>query len=301
MGKSTKEKENDIPGTTGTTKAKRCRWNGECDSTVVGQLHAEKAAGNQTDNAGWHQAAWTACSRKLEGSEIKSGGAPKQQMRAQYQLIKALREKSGWGWDDDGKHIVVEDSVWDAYLAINPKIRSWRFKGFPLFDEMAQLIDGAVATGVSAFQPGQPAAEPAANAPSPEWSSQFPDEDGDDDDDFPLDPALKGATGRFEPPPIGPGMHVESNQGGLRLHVNSSAQTLRMLSPSKSSSIQRCPVCHDVCIGSFSSEPEAIIIAVAAAAALRAAAFRTLSRWRTWIGTLFFFTVVGRRFTILLG
>ncbi|KAJ6523041.1 hypothetical protein B0H19DRAFT_869807, partial [Mycena capillaripes] len=138
---------------------KRCRWNAECDVIFIGQLAAEKSAGNQTDNAGWHGSAWTASAKALEGTEKKSGGGRKTadacqtrwgSLKAQYQLVKMLRDKSGWGWNDEDKHIVVEDAVWEAYVAINPKVAGWRFKSFPLYDEMAQLIGGAVATGEGA-------------------------------------------------------------------------------------------------------------------------------------------------------
>ncbi|KAJ7760661.1 hypothetical protein DFH07DRAFT_957500 [Mycena maculata] len=197
------DKENEVPGTVGSSKAKRCRWSPACKATLLGQLAAEKAAGNQTDNAGWHTAAFTACARVLQGSEGKSGGAPNAcatcwgTLKAQYQMVKMLRDKSGWGWDDEEKHVVVEDSVWNTYLQVNPKIRQWRHKGFPLFDEMADLVDSAVAMGAGAFQPGQQ----VANAASPDWPSQLED---DDDDFFPLDPALMGAAGRFDAPPIQP-------------------------------------------------------------------------------------------------
>lgn len=73
MGKK-KDKENQVPG---DPKKKRCRWNTESDALFIGQLTAEKAAENRTHNAGWHQAAFTACSRVLAGSEKKSGGAAK--------------------------------------------------------------------------------------------------------------------------------------------------------------------------------------------------------------------------------
>ncbi|KAJ7085378.1 hypothetical protein B0H15DRAFT_950986 [Mycena belliarum] len=212
--KKNKDKENQNPSTTtmGGAKAKRCRWSTTSDGILITQLLAEKAAGNQTDNAGWHQAAWTACARKLAGSENESGGAAKSSeacltrwstLKTQYQLVKMLREKSGWGWDDEAKHIVVEDSVWEAYLAINDKIRKWCYRGFPFFDEMADLVDGAVATGAGAFQPGQQDTEPVAAAPSPPWPSQLPEDD--EDSNFPLDPALKGAGGRFEALPGSPG------------------------------------------------------------------------------------------------
>ncbi|KAJ7760868.1 hypothetical protein DFH07DRAFT_957399 [Mycena maculata] len=193
MGRK-KNKENQDPDSN-PEKNKRSRWNTDCDAILIAQFIAEKAAGNQTDNAGWHQAAFTACAKALAGSEKKSGGAVKTAdacmtrwgtLKAQYQLIKALRNKSGWGWDDENKHVVVEDSVWDASLLINGKIRPWRFKGFPLFDEMADLVDGAVAMGEGAFQPGR--------APSPDWPEELPS------DDFPLDPSLHGAGGRVDVP-----------------------------------------------------------------------------------------------------
>jgi hypothetical protein len=78
MGRSKKQKENVNPSTdTNKPKAKRCRWNPACDMILITQLLAEKAAGNQTDNAGWHQPAFTACAVALRGSEKDSGGATK--------------------------------------------------------------------------------------------------------------------------------------------------------------------------------------------------------------------------------
>ncbi|KAJ6456818.1 hypothetical protein C8R47DRAFT_1227703 [Mycena vitilis] len=200
-----KNKENEEPAgtTTATTGKKRCRWNGETDQIVVMTLLAEKAAGNQTDNAGFHSAAFTACSTALEGTETKSGGAVKSAdacltrwttLKGQYVLVKMLRNKSGWGWDDVEKHVVVEDDVWNAFLAINGKIAPWRFKGFPLYDEMSQLVDGAVATGAGAFLPGWPADTPG----SPAWSVELRDDD--DERDIPIDPILLGPAGRVDFP-----------------------------------------------------------------------------------------------------
>ncbi|KAJ7226259.1 Myb/SANT-like domain-containing protein, partial [Mycena haematopus] len=103
--------------------AKRCQWNAESDAILVEQLSAEKAAGNQTDNAGWHSSAWTAALAALKGSEQKSGGCGKtpeacqsrwNTLKKDYLSVKSLRDKSGWGWDDVEKRVVVEDSVWEA-------------------------------------------------------------------------------------------------------------------------------------------------------------------------------------------
>ncbi|KAJ7882711.1 hypothetical protein B0H13DRAFT_2344505 [Mycena leptocephala] len=192
MGRRSKNKENQDPG----SDKKRCCWNAECDVVLTGQLAAEKSAGNQTDNAGWHQSSWTACSKALKGMEkkrgwCKNGGRVSDalglSLEAQYQLVKMLRDKSGWGWNDQDKHIVVEDAVWEAYVAINPK-----------------LIDGAVATGEGAFHPGQQ----VASAPSPDWPADLPDDDGDAN----IDSYLKGPAGRIDPTPKTPGSPVSGSR-----------------------------------------------------------------------------------------
>jgi hypothetical protein len=62
---------------------------------------------------------------------------------------------------------------------------------------MADLVDGAVATGAGAFQPGQQ----NTRSLSLPWHEDLPE---DDDGNFPLDPALKGDGGRFIPPTASP-------------------------------------------------------------------------------------------------
>jgi hypothetical protein len=33
-------------------------------------------------------------------------------------MVKSLREKSGWGWDDVAHVIVVDDNVWKEYIKV---------------------------------------------------------------------------------------------------------------------------------------------------------------------------------------
>jgi hypothetical protein len=63
-----------------------------------------------------------------------------------------------------------------------------------------------VATGEGAFHPGQ-----VANAPSPDWPPELPD----DDEDNNIDPYLKGPAGRVDTPtqtPETPGSPVGSSR-----------------------------------------------------------------------------------------
>ncbi|KAJ6580274.1 hypothetical protein B0H10DRAFT_1962611 [Mycena sp. CBHHK59/15] len=65
--------------------------------------------------------------------------------------------KSGWGWDDVGHFIVVDDDVWKEYIKTCPDAKKWCTTPYPLYDDMADLVDGGVATGTNLFVPGQQA------------------------------------------------------------------------------------------------------------------------------------------------
>ncbi|KAJ6479680.1 hypothetical protein C8R45DRAFT_1155799 [Mycena sanguinolenta] len=208
------------------------------DAILLGQLAAEKAAGNQTDNAGWHSSAWTASSTALKGSEQKSGGCEKtaeacqshwNMLKRDYLIVKSLHDKSGWDWDDVEKRVVVKDSVWEALLAVNPKLRKWHNTSFPLYDEMAALRPHAL---------------------SPNWPAEFPDEDPPSEDDFPLDPALKGAGGRFEPSSIS---SQEQSATSTQVSATPSSPSSDMDEPVSTSSVSQ----HRVRAVSVSDSPPA--------------------------------------------
>jgi hypothetical protein len=60
-----------------TAKApKRAVWKSTDDGVLVAVLTEQASAGHQSDN-GWKSLVWTAASLALEGSELKSGGASK--------------------------------------------------------------------------------------------------------------------------------------------------------------------------------------------------------------------------------
>ncbi|KAJ7145419.1 hypothetical protein C8R43DRAFT_953475 [Mycena crocata] len=197
------DKENIAPaGTTVLTpataaakpaKAPRAVWNTATVAILIDTLLAQKAEGNQTDNAAWKADAWTACAEALAGTESGpngSGGPPKTAKmcstrwvaeKGDYIMVKSLRDKSGWGWDDEKHIIVVDDNVWNEFVKTCPNAKKWHTKPFPFYDKMVDLVDGGVATGNNSFVPGR-------EAPN------------DDEDDFPLDPALQGEGGMYPPP-----------------------------------------------------------------------------------------------------
>ena len=68
---------------------------------------------------------WTDCAAKMEevrtGGEMKSVTSCRNRYRnlvKTYNDIKSIKANStsGWGWDDERKHLVASEEVWNRYL-----------------------------------------------------------------------------------------------------------------------------------------------------------------------------------------
>ncbi|KAL0950208.1 hypothetical protein HGRIS_010200 [Hohenbuehelia grisea] len=165
-----------------------------CDEILITTLLKQRDEGNQTDNAQWKGDAWTATANALAGTELNSGGCRKtasacnsrwNALKRSYLAVKSLRDLSGFGWDDDRKLVIASDAIWELYLEAHPDAKEWRTKPFLLYDDMSSLVDGAVATGETSFQPG-------LQTPSPLPSPTPPL-------DFTIDPQLQFSQDDLEP------------------------------------------------------------------------------------------------------
>jgi hypothetical protein len=111
------------------------------------------------------------------------------QLKKEYKEVKEIWELSGFGWDADKHVVTAADNVWDAYIEVccvkknypvlthchlqaHPKQKKWQKTSFPLFDNIADLIEGTYVTGKGVF-----------------WSGE-PTSDSSEDEDDTIDPAL---------------------------------------------------------------------------------------------------------------
>ncbi|THU81653.1 hypothetical protein K435DRAFT_972275 [Dendrothele bispora CBS 962.96] len=169
-------------------------WTTDNDRTLLGSLKDCKHAGFQTDNGGFHNDAYKAAAARLEEEwqdllASERLGAPKNAencktrfatLKKDYKDAKYLRNLSGFGWDPL-KHVVTATaSVWAALFArTGTKYKKWQNKTFHFYDEMAELVDGHVATGATAFHP----AAPTTTAPTPASAEVEADVDNEQTDD----------------------------------------------------------------------------------------------------------------------
>ena len=122
------------------------------------------------------------------------------QLKREYDIFKELHSLSGFGWDEATQRFKANKNVWDEYIKVcltriyaglltcpflqsHPRAAPFRNKGFPLFDEIGNLIDGTRATGEFAFRAGQ------SPGPSKTRHSSPATPPGDDFDSR-IDPAL---------------------------------------------------------------------------------------------------------------
>ncbi|KAJ9541768.1 hypothetical protein OSB04_028274 [Centaurea solstitialis] len=92
-------------------------------------------------------------------------------------LIHALMELhasgNGFGWDEERKCVVAEDSVWDEYVKSHKGAASFRGKPFPFYDKLCIIFGMDRATGSKAIDLGE------EDDVIPETQKSFPLDDFD--------------------------------------------------------------------------------------------------------------------------
>ena len=145
-----------------TDNSSRAQWTPELIAVLLDELITQAALGKQSDNS-FKSEVWEGaknglnqqCSTKFTTAQIKTMWL---NLRPKYVVMKALRQQSGFGWNDLKQTVEAEPSVWDAYLASHPKAKEFQNKPFPLYNKMEQLCDGKVATGENAMTISQASA-----------------------------------------------------------------------------------------------------------------------------------------------
>ncbi|KAJ3765491.1 hypothetical protein FB446DRAFT_795001 [Lentinula raphanica] len=137
---------------------KKSNWRPEEDEILVGVLGEQKAAGFQTDNGEFHPDAYNAAAARLGTKGFSRNNSQCSirftGLKKDFKEVKELREKSGFGWDAARNVATAGEDVWEKLLQKKPKLGKWKRKSFPLYDELEALLENQIATGSTAFHPG---------------------------------------------------------------------------------------------------------------------------------------------------
>jgi len=171
-------------------------WTAGEEADLVAVLLEQKHAGNQAES-GWKPVVWTKVEERLAANhpnearkDIKRCKDRWQRLKSEYRLVRELREQSGFGWDEVKHLATAPHDVWERYLASHPKAKPFRKKSFPLYDDIATLVDSVVATGASALYMGSEEALDSQVDVTTDGGTDFgPDEDqgqsGESDNETP--------------------------------------------------------------------------------------------------------------------
>ncbi|KIM78639.1 hypothetical protein PILCRDRAFT_11097 [Piloderma croceum F 1598] len=78
-------------------------------------------------------------------------------LKKEFNIVKKLRESSGFGWDSSKNIVTATADIWERYinnLKSHKKAAIWRTKPFLLYDSIRILVEGIVATGEGVFCAG---------------------------------------------------------------------------------------------------------------------------------------------------
>jgi hypothetical protein len=68
-------------------------------------------------------------------------------LKADYQIIKKLRNLNGFEWTIDIQLITISEEIWEVYLLYHKKIRKWKDISFPFYDKLYELYEERMIIG----------------------------------------------------------------------------------------------------------------------------------------------------------
>ncbi|KAH9916123.1 Myb/SANT-like DNA-binding domain-containing protein [Epithele typhae] len=174
----------------------RIIWTPEKETLVLQTLLELRLDRDLVAENGFNTTAYVKCAAVLVGHGHAAG---KEQVKAKwtrikgdYNIVKELRSKSGFGWDEETQQVLAEDNVWrgilDPLMTSNPKrynrMKHWRDNSFPHYDLVSQIVGDTQAVGDNAFSSELGAEVVAQRSPSPLADEDHGEEGNDDENEM---------------------------------------------------------------------------------------------------------------------
>ncbi|KAK9291888.1 hypothetical protein L1049_019839 [Liquidambar formosana] len=168
------------------------KWDATRDAYLVEQLLYQQSLGRRPHSV-WSKEAWretrAAFNLKFGTSyNVKVFKNRLTKLKDQYNTLKELIGRKGFGWDDHYHMVTAENMVWDEYILKYPKAKHYRGKTFPLYDRLSLMFEGMSSEGRAASPTRRPKVEDEAlnETENASISRRFTREDaGMDNDSIP--------------------------------------------------------------------------------------------------------------------
>jgi len=186
------------------------RWSAVEQELLVDILIEEASKGNSSEN-GWKPQVWHLVTQRLHDAYPQPVQLKKEKqhvyscwvrLKNQWKVMDALKNQSGFGWDEASQSVTADDEVWDAYLQAHPEAKQFRTTGFSLYSKLTPLVFGRVARGNNVVIVGDKSDTDINKGDQEEVDGDMDgdvddaDDDDDDDDDDEEEGRDKNKTGR---------------------------------------------------------------------------------------------------------
>ncbi|KAL6838216.1 hypothetical protein ACP4OV_031964 [Aristida adscensionis] len=134
-------------------ESSRAIWNSIYEKGLVDILLEHNLNPKFKGQNGWVTEGWRSIASKFnEGFPLahftkQQIQEKEKELKGNYKAIRDARKESGVGWNDSLGMIIAVDEVWSRIINAHPKVKKFRGKPFPLFNNLALLYEGSVATG----------------------------------------------------------------------------------------------------------------------------------------------------------
>ncbi|KAA1098970.1 hypothetical protein PGT21_031833 [Puccinia graminis f. sp. tritici] len=138
-----------------TTKAQpkpTYQWSASEDADLISVLEEiqinQSGPMNVFSNSAWTEAAEKLNAYNTDHSKDKDAAACKtrfNELKKMYRTFKRLKNMSGGGWDERNKRVIFDREWWDDWAQDGSQkaedMLVFRYKGFPLFEDMFHLVE----------------------------------------------------------------------------------------------------------------------------------------------------------------
>lgn len=132
-------------------KALSVSWNDELRSILIDSCIREINLGSATDSGfksdGWKSIMDNFNSVSGLSFNIQQIQSQHSDLRKKYKNWSAIKNNSGFGWDEVNKVFSAGEDVWQRFLLAHPESKFYRNHPLPNCDKLAFIFDGRIATG----------------------------------------------------------------------------------------------------------------------------------------------------------
>ncbi|KAM0844587.1 hypothetical protein ACQ4PT_056948 [Festuca glaucescens] len=128
----------------------RASWTDDQTEILVSMMKEYADVSQYHGPNGWTKEGWNFMAAHLNKQFISSNLTVNkvkyrvQRLKRDYDILKSILDRSGFGWDPEKKVPKSIDEKWDE---LSQEQRKWRFKEFPYYDDLHKIYEGKAIQG----------------------------------------------------------------------------------------------------------------------------------------------------------